>query len=203
MTKGKNTYRFRGTGLLDSERKWAKRRFDNYIKRYDVESYSNLQLLEDLVFRESLQEKYKKKREEIEKTAKPLPSYLLENMNENEEQMFNLRDKLGFFKEKNIDDPIEKFNILEKKFDKWEETHAEERKVTCPFCSEVFFLHIRTDKYTESKLKLYKNKILCNAHLWKCYKEGKITKDDMALVLNVSPDYIDWLEKNIYNLPNS
>jgi len=210
MSGSKNEiYRFQGAGLSAEEKKSAKKRFDKYLKSYPgIDNLSDFQLLENLIFREIVQEKYKEKigyltKNKEVKDAQIIPGHLMNALNNNEEQILILKEKLGLFKEKNIDDAYKEREILEKKFDIYRKEHPEEFKTTCPFCSEVFFLNIRTDKYKESKLKLYKNKVLCNEHLWKCYKEGKITKDDMALVLNTSPDYIDWLEEKIYNLPSS
>ncbi len=199
-------YKFQGTGLTTAERNWAKKKFRAYRTHYHIESYSDLQLLEELVFREALQERTKARINRINKSnnvreSNLVPKHIWTELNNNEERILVLKEKLGLFKEKNIDDPFKKFEVLQKKFEIWKNDHIEERKVTCPFCSKIFFLNIRIDKYQESKLKLYKNKVLCNEHLWKCYKEGKITKEDLASILNVSIDYIFWLEKHIINLP--
>lgn len=244
MSNSKNelNYKFQGTGLSTAEKKIAKKRFDKYIKAYPgIDNLSDFQLLENLMFREIVQEKYKEKigslnKNKAVKDAQIIPEYLMKAYSNNEEQILILKEKLGLFKEKNIDDPYKQHEILEKKFDIYRKEHPEEFKTTCPFCSEIFFLNIRTDKYQESKLKLYKNKVLCNEHLWKCYKEGLVfvkwmsqhqkhkislldnkikcldcnseidcpifTKDKFAKSLNVSPDYIDWLEEKIYNLPS-
>ncbi len=195
-------YKFQGTGLSVSERNSAKKAFNKYLSTYPNPSYSDLQLLEELVYRETIHERYKRKIDELNKNEKLkseniIPKYLLEFLNDNLEQQITIKDKLGLFKEK-TEDEYKALQILEKKFEIWEQSHIEERKVTCPFCSEIFFLHIRTDKYKESSLKLFKNKVLCNEHLWKIYKEKKITKEEFAEILNVSPDYIDFLEKKIY-----
>ena len=57
-------------------------------------------------------------------------------------------------------------------------------------------------KLFQKGLELFQNKVLCNSTLWKIYKEKKITKEEFAEILNVSLDYIDWLEKKIYNKPS-
>jgi len=202
MEKDKLKYKFQGTGLSVSERNSAKKAFNGYLSTYPNPSYSDLQLLEELVYRETIHERYKKKigdlsKDDTVKEAKIIPKYLLDFLNDNLAQQITIKDKLGLFKEK-TEDEYKAFQVLEKKFEIWEQNHAEERKVTCPFCSEIFFLHIRTDKYKESGLKLFKNKVLCNSTLWKIYQEKKITKEEFAEILNVSIDYIDWLEEKIY-----
>jgi len=195
-------YRFQGVGLEEEEKKSAKKLFDDYRKNYSLETLSDLQLLESLVYREVLQNRYKRKVEEVSKSkavkdSNIIPKYVLNALNENETQILILKEKLGLFSE-NKEDEYKAFEILEKKFDIWKKNHLEERKVTCPFCSKIFFLNIRTDKFKTNKLELFKNKVLCNKHLWTCFKEGKITKIDMAEILNVSEDYVDWLNEKIY-----
>ena len=202
-------YKFKGVGLSLEEKKSANKRFNEYKANYHIDNYSDVQLLEDLVYRETKQDSYKQKLEDINKeltkegsVTNLIPKAILSAFDSNLEQILILKEKLGLFAEKKDEDEFKAFQILEKKFDVWKENHIEERKVTCPFCSQIFFLNIRTDKYKESNLKLFKNKVLCNEHLWKCYKEGKITKEDFALILNVSVQQIDWLEEKIYDKPS-
>ncbi len=206
-------YQFKGTGLTTAEKHWAESQFDEYRRHYHLESLSDLKLLEELVYREAFQERYKKKIGKLVKKLKKdskeiisedeiVPKHILDALNKNLEQILILKDKLGLFEEKKGDE-YKAFEVLEKKMQVWKEEHIEEREIVCPFCSEIFFLNIRTDKYIPSKLKLFKNKILCNEELWKLYKkEGKITKDDVAKVLNVSPDYIDFLENKLFTDPS-
>ena len=58
-------YHFQGIGLEKEEKKPAKKLFADYRKNYTIDLLSDLQLLEELVYRETLQIRYKKKIEEI------------------------------------------------------------------------------------------------------------------------------------------
>ena len=206
--KNQEKYKFAGVGLDRGEKIWAGKRFKEYLNLYPEASYSDLQLLESLVYRETLTYRYKKKIEQLDKNKKIneigtiVPDKILSVLNDNGKEILTLKEKLGLFQEKKEDDPYEHFKTLEKKFDIWKENHAEERAVDCPFCSQKFFLNIRTTGFTVSKLKLFKNKVLCNSTLWRLYKENKFTKEEFAEILNVSKDYIDWLKEKIYDKPS-
>lgn len=201
--ESKDKYEFQGIGLGTADRRKVEQQFNDYRNSYHIDSLSDLSILEELVYREYLQDRYKQQVNKVNKSKTVnkeniIPKHILDALNENLEQILTLKERLGLFQEKK-DDDYKAFEILEKKFGIWKDEHVEERKVTCPFCSEIFFLNIRTSAYIPSKLKLYKNKILCNKYLWQCYQENKITKIDMASILNVSEDYIDWLKEKIYN----
>ncbi len=192
---------------LEGEEKIAKKLFAGYLKKYSVEKDLDLNLLKILVYSEIIEGRFQRQINEIQRKGNDkeaniaVPVNLIKSRNENLNQIINIKEKLGLFKEKK-EDEYKAFQVLGKKFKIWKENHIEERKVTCPFCSEIFFLNIRTTGFTESKLKLFKNKVLCNSELWSCYKKAKITKTDFAKILNVSENYIDWLEEKIYNKKN-
>ena len=113
-------YFFQGTGLSTAEKKIAKKLFNKYLKSYPgIDNLSDFQLLENLIFREILQKKYKEKIGYLTKNKKVedtqiIPGHLINALNTNEEQILLLKDKLGLFKEKNIDDPYKQYEILEK-----------------------------------------------------------------------------------------
>ena len=62
-------------------------------------------------------------------------------------------------------------------------------------------LKIRTEAWEALKHPFFQDKLLANRPLWKLYKDKKITKEDVANVLGCSAQYIDWLEKKIYQAP--
>lgn len=203
-------YEFSGSGLAGSEKKWAEERFKDYRNRYHIESLSDLQLLEELVFREALQERYKKKVGKLSKEKpdtsgdKPkvktevIPTHIIRAMDENLERMMMIKEKLGLFEEKKGEDPFKYIQDLKKKFKIWREENQGSRTVTCPHCSKMILFKIRTEAWEAQKHPYFKDKVLANRHLWKLYKEGKITKEDIGQILGCSTDYIDWLERKIY-----
>lgn len=206
MEESKNTD-FKGIGLTKGEKNQAEKRFEEYKQRYHIESLSDLQLLEQLVFREILQERTKKQVRKVTNAKKKaeenaISPYLLKVLNENEERILILKEKLGLFEEKKGEDPFKYIQRLKKKFKKWREENQGSRTLICPHCSKMVMLKIRTKAWEALKHPFFKDRILANVHLWKLFKEGKITKDDIAKVLGCSPDYVEWLEEKIYFKPS-
>ena len=215
MANSKNLQVFKGIGFTRNEKRRAEQKFKKYKEIYHIESLSDLQLLESLIYREILQErtreqiksdvkkKSKKDNGEIESDGlRPLSARLMKVLNENEEHILILKEKLGLFEDKKVKDPFKHIQILKKKFKIWRENNQGSRTLICPFCSKMLMLKIRTKAWEALKHPFFKDRILANVHLWKLFREGKITKDDIAKVLGCSSDYIPWLEEKIYNRPS-
>ena len=206
MEESKNTD-FKGIGLTKGEKNKAKKRCEEYKQRYHIESLSDIQLLEQLVFREILQERTKKQVRKVTKAKKKVEEnaispYLLKVLNENEERILILKEKLGLFEEKKGEDPFKYIQRLKKKFKKWREENQGSRTLICPHCSKMVILKIRTKAWEALKHPFFKDRILANKHLWDLHRKGKITKEDIAKVLGCSPDYVEWLEEKIYSKPS-
>lgn len=203
-------YKFQGTGLVRAEKFWAGKQFENYKDKYHIESLADLQLLEELVFREALQQRYKKKIETIETEYKKVkakgsktksevaPKTLTYALDKNLEQILILREKLGLFNEKKEKDSFTYIKILKKKFEKWMEKHKASRTFPCLHCGKIIMLRIRTDIYDAQKHAFFQGRFLANKNLWDLYKKGKITEQDVADVLGTPLDYVRWLKKKIF-----
>lgn len=208
-----SNYKFTGTGLSKKEIKWAYKRFKSYSKSYHIVLLSDLQLLEELVFRETLHERTKlalkqytdeKAKISKEKIADVVPISIFRVLDENQNHMLVLKEKLGFFLDKKQKDPFQYINLLKKKAAIHREENKGDYTIPCPSCSEPIMLIFRTKFYDAINHPFFKGKFLTNKYLWKLYKEfGKITKLDVAKVLlgeNVnSVDYVDFIEKKLYS----
>lgn len=208
----KESYKFQGIGLNRIEKNKGKKEFEQYKQQYHIESLADLALLEELVFREMLQIRYKEKMVSLEnpiKKADPkgttdaqkgqiAPKTLTHALDTNLEQILILRDKLGMYEDKKTNDPFTYISILKKKFELWKkEIGQASRSFPCPFCQKMIILNIRTDIYDAHKHPWFKDKVLYNKNLWEVYKKGKINKQEIADILNVHTDYVDWLKKKI------
>lgn len=201
------SYKFNGDGLTNSEKKLGKKLFQEYRETYNIESASDLPLLEELIYREIRQKEIKEQIQVFKTDAKlknknTPPKSLISDLDENLEQIITLKEKLGLFKPEETKGIYEYITVLEKKFKTWREENQATRQLICPHCSEMILLTIRTEAYEALKHPHFSDRVLANKHLWKLFKEGTITKLDVAKVLQgektSSTDYVDWLEKKIY-----
>jgi hypothetical protein len=198
---------FKGSGLEPHEVKLGKKLYQQYRELYPhLHKLSDIQLLEELVFLEVIQERRKKefaliaKDEKLqEATKRAKENTYLGLLQENLDRMVSLKKDLGLFEDKQKLDAYKDFQGIVTKFKKWREENQGSRKVTCPFCSEIFFLMIRTDKYEAKKFPFFKDKILCNDELHSVYKEGLISKERYAKILGTAPDFIDFLDEEHYS----
>jgi len=121
---------------------------------------------------------------------------MLDTVHKNLTQISILKDKLGLSRDKAQNaqkDSIEIIDTLKKKFKVYREQNQASRTLVCPHCGQMCLLKIKTDKYESMKHPFFRDRILGNVHLVKLYKEGTITKSDVAEILGTSEDYTDWL----------
>jgi len=207
--ENQDIYKFSGTGLTTAEKNVGRKRFNDYVLVYPhLNKLSLLQLLEELVFLETISERYKNKIARLSKNkqvkdSNVVPSSLMKELGENTKQVLELKEKLGLFDDKEKLDAYQDIENLKKKFEVYRKAHPLSFKTTCPFCSEIYFLKRKTENYEPHVSPFFENKILVNRPLFKLYHEGKISKKDIADVLGTSEDYIDWVEKNILKIKKS
>lgn len=119
--------------------------------------------------------------------------------------IIELKKKIGLLGEESSDGVAERIKSLMKKAQEWRNKNRVAFEIRCGHCGKENLLRIKTDCYESFKHPFYTDRVLCNQHLWDLYKEGKITKLDLAKVLFADKAkenifYIDWLEQKIYSL---
>ena len=209
-------YEYKGVGLNRTEFKHGKEKFDEYCSVYHINAYSDLQLLEELIYREITQERFKieieEKKASTEKKNKTLkeedkkeiavPKYVVDAMNTNLDCVLALKDKLGLLNNHEGDDGFKYIQQLEEKFRKWCQEN-QDRSFACPHCSKMVLLYMKQEYWETMKHPFFESKVLGNKKLWELYKEKILTKKQVAEVLGCSEKHVDWLEKKIYNRPES
>ena len=206
-----NQPKFVGEGLLTGEKRWGSTRFKDYLASYPhLTKLGNLQLLEELVWKEVIQERFKKQIGALglEKTGKDgtvtiesIPKNIQEAADEGLRFITELKTKLGMFEDQKMSDAFKEFMALKAKASEYRKLHPLSFKCTCPFCAKIFYLKRRTEHFEEFKSPFAEDKVLNNKPLFELYKSGKLTREEVAGVLGVSPDYLDWLDEKIYGNP--
>jgi len=196
----KQKYSFTGAGLSKEDIKIAEKSFKDYRKNYNIDDLSDLNLLEELVYREIRQDKLKKNLGLFDEgKIKSKPKNLEKDLDENLQQILTLKEKLGLFNKKEKENPYEYLQELEKKFEKHRKENAGDYSIPCPYCQKMIFLMFNVKNYKAKKHPFFpKGKFITNDYLWKLYREGKLKDTDVAGILQTTTDYIHWLAKHIY-----
>ena len=107
-----NKTEFDGTGLTSGEKRSGSHRYSAYKDKYHIDNISDLQLLNELVFFEALQIRYKKQIEKFSNSittsdAPKIPTATLKTLNDNLAQIITLKKELGLISETDKgDDPF-------------------------------------------------------------------------------------------------
>lgn len=187
------------------EKDKANKLFNDFLNNNHFDVESDIQLLRRLVFaiinsqriEEELTAQFKAGKENP-KRAK-VNTFLNKVYSAGLNEIVEIEKHLGMLGDKNRVNPLKFIFSLFEKARRWREENIEGRSIVCPFCQKMFFLQIRTDKYKAIKHPFIfgKTKILFNEELWKLYINKKITKKEIANILNTSEFYIEWIEEQM------
>jgi len=209
-------YEFVGSGLTTKERNWAEKRFREYESNYYINSFSDKQLLEELVFNESLLERYKKLIEELTKECEAskrkkkkgnetseqdsgktvIPAHIMDAIENLMKRILELKKILGLLQKEDINEAKAE-KMKEKKFKAWKELNQATREAKCCHCGKMIRFQIRVDKYDVKEHPFFMDKYFFNVSAFRLYFAGKITKLELAKIMlgeeTSRVDYIDWI----------
>ncbi len=176
------------------EKRIAKELLIKYLEQYDIESLPDQNSLKELIYYEIVQVRLQEKMNKLHKDDNAIPANLLEIMHDNSSMIIELKNKLGLNRGMQAGKkPYDVLEHLKKRFAKWRQENSGSRHLICPHCSKMVMLKIRMDAWEALKHPFFQDRVLSNRHLINLYINNKLTKDDVANVLEVSPDYVDWL----------
>jgi len=184
------------TGVFSDkkEKKLSKELLRKYIADYTIETVSDRNTLKDIIYLEIINLRIQNKLNELSDKDNAVPTAMVETIHSNIEALTKLKSTLGIVHKANDKrDGYDELDKLKKKFKIWREHNQGTRTLTCPHCGKMVMLKIRTDAWESQKHPLFRDRILANEHLIFLYQHNKITKEDVSKVLEVSPDYVDWL----------
>jgi len=183
------------------EKKEARSLLKKYLNHYSFEHISEKNTVKQLVFLEVFHNRLQRELNTYHKEAQPAPPKTVESLHANLNQISALKNQLGIRKDKEKHSQSDAYIALEtlkKKFKKWREENQGSRTLSCPHCGKLIMLRIRTDIWEAQRHPFFVDRFLANKHLMTLLKEAKISKLDVARVLDVSVDYVDWLLDKIF-----
>lgn len=183
------------------ERRFAKELLNKYLEEFSIDNISDKSLLKELIYLEVFQKmRLQASAEKFQKENGSVPLQILDSIHKNLDKIVSLKSSLGLTKNANAEanDAFNAFELLKKKAKNWREENQATRTLSCPHCSKMIMLRIRTHAWEAQKHTMFRDRILCNDHLVKMYMEGKLTKEDISKVLGTSPDYTEWLIQKWY-----
>ncbi len=164
-----------------------------YLKDYTIETISDKNTLKTLIYYEIILVRLQDMLNEAHNAKQAANLKLIDEMNRVVDKVIQLKETLGLVRDENKADSFKSLELLKTKFAKYREENQGTRTMNCAYCGQMILLKIRTDKWDAVKHPFFKDRILTNKHLMHLYQTGKLTKEDVAKVLESSTDYIDWI----------
>jgi len=178
----------------------AKRLIKKYLHDFTPETVSDINTLRSIVYLEILNLRLQDYLN-VSQEKKEIDLKVVEAIHKNQTQLLVLKDSLGITKLKQADSAqtvSQKISIMRKQFEIWEENNQASRNCTCPYCGQMFLLHIRMEHWEAQRHPYFKDRILYNKPLIELYLANKITKEKLAEILECAPDYIEWVLQKVH-----
>jgi len=176
------------------ERKLGAKLLAQYMHQFSVDSVSDKNALQQLVYLEVIQVRMQNEMNKVHKETNATNLKMVDALQQNLTSIQNLKQQLGLIEQTTEKDDVVKYiDLLKDKFKRWRSENQASRHFTCPHCSQMVLLKIRTEAWEAQKHPMFKDRLLGNGHLIALYEQKKITDEDVALILGTSPDYTKWL----------
>jgi hypothetical protein len=186
-------------GLSNDEKQKAIKLYDQYVSEHSFESLAEKSTLINLVYLEILNDRVKLY---IEKEGNDkqgaIPLRMTEQLVANTNQIMELKEKLGMMKDADSENALELMNELKEKALAYYEEHAGCTTIRCPNCQQLFNLLMDVTNLIPEKCSFFRGTMLYNLPLLNLYYNKKITKEEVAKILGVHQNYVDFIYNNLY-----
>lgn len=191
--------------LDDKEKKQAKQCFEKYLEAHDFESYSDLSTLSMLVFNEILVSRIQ---QTINKSSNKdgscyINDKLVKSLHEAENQVLDLKTKLGIDQEKR-EDEFTALQLLKKRFQAFINENKHEFTLAVPFsCAscgkddvKMILVRRRIKDFEAINNPHFSGRFWFNSYAMDMVESGKLSKEDYAKIFATSVDYVNWALAN-------
>jgi len=173
-----------------------------YLDEFIPKTISDKNNLCSVIYLEVLQKRLQDVMNELTaQGASAIPLNLVDTIHKNLKELAANKERLGLIgkeKEETLNDGYKSLQSIKEKFKVWRSENQGSRTMVCPHCGKMTMLKIRMDKWLTQQHPFFKDRFLANKHLMRLYLTDKLTKDDIAKILDSSPDYIDWLVETLW-----
>ena len=186
-------------GLNDTEKQKAIKLYDQYVSEHSFESLAEKSTLINLVYLEILNDRIKLFIEQEGKEKKgAIPLKMTEQLVSNTTQIMELKEKLGMMRDADSENALDLMNELKEKALTYYNEHAGCTTIRCPYCQQLFNLLMDVSNLTPEKCSFFRGTMLYNLPLLNLYHLKKITREEVASVLGVHQNYVDFIYNNLY-----
>ncbi len=173
----------------------ARKLLKKYLDDYSLDSISDKNTIIECVYLEVVQQRLQEKLTSFyKKDEQAIPTQMMKMVHDNTKAILDLKNSLGLNRSKHKQEKgFDAITSLKKRFEKWRGENQGSRTLLCPHCGKMTLLKIRMESWEAQKHPFFADRVVANRHLVNMYLEDKITREDVAKVLEVSPDYVSWL----------
>jgi len=182
-------------GFKSEETRKANELLRTYIEKYSITKFSDREDLKTLVENEILKQRIQK---ELHDQKGIPPKYAIDSLNTLQNQILNLKEKLGVFAGKDKSDFYIFWERYKNKMQLYAETHEAECTFKCPSCGKYALLLFKVDDYNTFNFNLLRGTFIYNKELMEEIEKGTLTETRVAKILGCSVDYITGCYNEIY-----
>jgi len=188
-----------------TEIKDAKKLLEKYLIDFSPTTVSDKNNLRSLIYLEIMQLRLQNKMNEHADKDSAIPLQMMNAIHSNLNEINVVKEKLGLIgKDKEVakTDAYKALELKIKRHRQWMDANQGSRTMPCPHCGKIALWKIRTNIWEAQKHPFFRDKVLYNRHLIKMYLMKQVSRQDVADVLEVSSDYIDWLVEKYKMTPD-
>ncbi len=173
--------------------------YNRYIKTYNITDEVEKDALSDLVYNKILKIRYQDFILQCKKKGTDLPGAEIKNYHVITAEILKLEKMLGLFSEKKEETPFTYIERIKKRVKYYRSKHQGGYTTRCPYCSELYRMNVRTDKYDPTEFPFFEDNILANKEMLSWYLNDRITAQEYGKALGVSEFYADWVIEKIFS----
>jgi translation initiation factor 2 beta subunit (eIF-2beta)/eIF-5 len=182
------------------EEEFVKDLLKKYLGQGSIETESDKMTLQQLLAQEVIAKRFERLLKDQYSTANPAQSLdLIDQLDKVVERISYLKKELGLsVKDKEQNSWLQHWIKLEKKCLNYYKEHAAETYTRCPKCQNVYRLLMRVENKDKSSATFFKGTKIYNKKLFSLYHEKRISEVEIAEILGVSIQYIQYIYNEVF-----